>query len=106
MIIRGGENIYPRELEELLFSHPAVGEVAIVGLPDERMGETVGAFIRPAPGTEVDKNELFGYLRENLAPHKTPKQWFAVEEFPMTGSGKIQKFKLREMWEKGEWSEL
>jgi fatty-acyl-CoA synthase len=106
MIIRGGENIYPRELEELLFSHPAVGEVAIVGLPDDRMGETVGAFIRPAPGTEVDKNELFGYLRENLAPHKTPKQWFAVEQFPLTGSGKIQKFRLREMWERGEWSEL
>lgn len=106
MIIRGGENIYPRELEELLFSHPAVGEVAIVGLPDEKMGETVGAFIRPAPGATVDKTELFAYLRENLAPHKTPKQWFAVEEFPMTGSGKIQKFKLREMWQDGEWSEL
>ena len=57
MIIRGGENIYPRELEELLFQHADVGEVAVVGLPDERLGETVGAFIRAAPGAKPDKNE-------------------------------------------------
>ncbi len=106
MIIRGGENIYPRELEDLLFSHDAVGEVAIVGLPDEKWGETVAAFVRPAPGSSVDNNQLFQYMREHLAPHKTPKQWFAVEEFPLTGSGKIQKYKLREQWEAGEWSEL
>ena len=106
MIIRGGENIYPRELEELLFARDDVGEVAVVGLPDERWGETVAAFVRPAPGHDVDENELFGYLREHLAPHKTPKHWFSVEEFPLTGSGKIQKFKLREQWEAGQWSEL
>jgi fatty-acyl-CoA synthase len=106
MIIRGGENIYPKELEELLFSHEAVGEVAVVGLPDEKWGETVGAFVRAAPGHAVDKNELFAFMRDNLAPHKTPKQWFAVDEFPLTGSGKIQKFKLREQWVAGEWTEL
>ncbi|MGK0275823.1 MAG: fatty-acyl-CoA synthase [Ilumatobacter sp.] len=106
MIIRGGENIYPKELEELLFAHEAVGEVAIVGLPDDNWGETVGAFIRPAPGTTVDKQQLFNYLREHLAPHKTPRQWFAVDEFPFTGSGKIQKFKLRQQWIDGEWNEL
>jgi len=106
MIIRGGENIYPRELEDLLFAHDAVGEVAVVGLPDEQWGETVGAFIRPAPGASVDKDELFAYLREHLAPHKTPKQWFVVDEFPLTGSGKIQKFKLRERWQAGELSEI
>ncbi len=106
MIIRGGENIYPRELEELLFSHPSVGEVAVVGLPDELWGETVAAFVRPAPGCSVDKAELFSYLRENLSPQKTPTRWFEVSEFPMTGSGKIQKFKLREQWQAGEWTEL
>ena len=106
MIIRGGENIYPRELEDLLFNHPHVGEVAVVGLPDDKWGETVAAFVRPAPGCTVDKEELFSYMREHLAPHKTPRHWFAVDAFPLTGSGKIQKFKLREQWAHGEWSEL
>ena len=106
MIIRGGENIYPRELEELLFRHPKVGEVAVVGLPDEKWGEEVGAFIRPAPGTVVTKDELFLYMREHLAPHKTPRQWFVVDAFPLTGSGKIQKFRLRESFVKGEVKQL
>ena len=106
MIIRGGENIYPRELEDLLFAHPSVSEVAVVGLPDEKWGETVSAFVRPTPGKMVNKDELFAYLRDHLAPHKTPKQWFAVSEFPLTGSGKIQKFKLREQWCAGDWEEL
>ncbi|MBK8766238.1 MAG: AMP-binding protein [Burkholderiaceae bacterium] len=101
MIIRGGENVYPRELEELLFQHPKVGEVAVVGLPDDKWGEEVAAFIRPAPGAVIDKSELFNYMREHLAPHKTPRQWFVVEAFPLTGSGKIQKYKLREQWSKG-----
>lgn len=106
MIIRGGENIYPKELEEILFAHDAVAEVAVVGLPDEKWGETVGAFIRPADGEVVDKDALFAYMRSSLAPHKTPKQWFSVEEFPLTGSGKIQKFKLRDMWVDGQFAEL
>ena len=106
MIIRGGENIYPRELEELLFRHPKVGEVAVVGLPDQKWGEEVGAFIRPAPGATISKDELFLYMREHLAPHKTPRQWFMVEAFPLTGSGKIQKFKLRESFVKGELTAL
>jgi fatty-acyl-CoA synthase len=106
MIIRGGENIYPRELEEVLFRHPAVGDVAVIGLPDARWGEVVAAFIRPPPGATVDKEELFNYLREHLAPHKTPRHWFVVEAMPLTGSGKIQKFKLREQWAKGEMKEL
>jgi fatty-acyl-CoA synthase len=102
MIIRGGENIYPRELEELLFRHPMVSEVAIIGLPHEKWGEEVAAFIRPAPGATIDKEELIAYMRASLAPHKTPRHWFSVAAFPMTGSGKIQKFKLREFWSKGE----
>ena len=106
MIIRGGENIYPRELEDLLFAHPSVGEVAVVGLPDDKWGETVAAFLRPAPGCTIDKGELFAYIREHLAPHKTPKDWFAVETFPLTASGKIQKFKLRDQWADGAWPPL
>lgn len=106
MIIRGGENIYPRELEELLFGHPKVSEVAVVGLPHEKWGEEVAAFIRATPGVTIDKEELSAYMRASLAHHKTPKHWFVVEAFPLTGSGKIQKFKLREFWEKGEMQAL
>ena len=106
MIIRGGENIYPRELEELLFKHPKVGEVAVIGVPHEKWGEEVAAFIRPAPGATIEKEELIDYMRASLAPHKTPKHWFVVDAFPLTGSGKIQKFKLREAWTKGEMSAI
>jgi fatty-acyl-CoA synthase len=102
MIIRGGENIYPRELEELLFRHPKVGEVAVIGVPHEKWGEEVAAFIRAAPGAVIDKEELSAYMRTSLAPHKTPRHWFLVKTFPLTGSGKIQKFKLRELWANGE----
>ena len=106
MIIRGGENIYPREIEELLFKHPSVGEVAVVGLPSERMGEEVGAFLRAAPGQTIDKDALFAYLREHLSPQKTPRHWYAVDAYPLTGSGKIQKFALRQQWQEGLHSEL
>jgi fatty-acyl-CoA synthase len=102
MIIRGGENIYPRELEELLFRHPKVGEVAVIGVPHEKWGEEVAAFIRPVSGAVIDREEMTTYMRASLAPHKTPKHWFVVNAFPLTGSGKIQKFKLREAWVKGE----
>jgi fatty-acyl-CoA synthase len=106
MIIRGGENIYPKELEELLFAHPSVGSVAVVGLPDDKWGETVAAFLRPAPDATIDKAELFAYVRQHLAPHKTPTRWFSVAEYPMTGSGKIQKYQLRQDWLNGKLVEL
>jgi fatty-acyl-CoA synthase len=96
MIIRGGENIYPREIEQVLFGHPAVADVAVVGVPDAKWGEQVAAFIRPAPGQAPDPDELFSYCREHLAPHKTPRYWTVLEQFPLTPSGKIQKFVLRE----------
>jgi fatty-acyl-CoA synthase len=105
MIIRGGENIYPKELEELLFKHPMVGEVAVVGLPDDKWGEVVAAFVRVAPGQVFDQEVLSAYMREHLAPHKTPKHWFVLDGFPLTGSGKIQKFRLRERWQAGEFRE-
>jgi acyl-CoA synthetase (AMP-forming)/AMP-acid ligase II len=96
MIIRGGENIYPREIEQVLFAHPAVADVSVVGVPDETWGEQVAAFIRPAPGQQPDPDELFAYCREHLAPHKTPRYWTVVEQFPLTPSGKVQKFMLRD----------
>jgi acyl-CoA synthetase (AMP-forming)/AMP-acid ligase II len=96
MIIRGGENIYSREIEQVLFGHPAVADVAVVGVPDAKWGEQVAAFVRPAPGQMPDPDELFAYCREHLAPHKTPRYWTVLEEFPLTASGKVQKFVLRE----------
>ena len=62
--------------------------------------------MRPAPGQRIDKDELLAYMREHLAPHKTPRHWFALDAFPLTGSGKIQKFKLREQWAAGELAEI
>jgi fatty-acyl-CoA synthase len=106
MIIRGGENIYPREIEELLFQHPDVGEVAVVGLPSERMGEEVGAFLRAAPGCTLNRDALFEHVRAHLSPQKTPRFWYEVESYPMTGSGKIQKFELRKQWQDGNFSEM
>jgi acyl-CoA synthetase (AMP-forming)/AMP-acid ligase II len=96
MIIRGGVNIYPREIEQVLFEHPDVADVAVVGIPDERWGEQIAAFIRPAPGRTPDPEALHAYCREQLAPHKTPRYWEFVDAFPMTGSGKVQKFALRD----------
>jgi fatty-acyl-CoA synthase len=104
MIIRGGENIYPREIEEVLFSHPAVGDVAVVGVPDEKWGERVVAFVRLAPGGRAQepplvlREELHSFVREHLARHKTPQEWFFCEELPTTASGKVQKFALRDRY--------
>jgi fatty-acyl-CoA synthase len=97
MIIRGGENIYPREIEDILFAHAGVAEAAVVGVPDERWGEVVAAYVRTAPGdAQPTPEELRAHCREHLAPYKTPLHWVFVEEFPMTPSGKIQKFRLQE----------
>jgi fatty-acyl-CoA synthase len=99
MIIRGGENIYPREIEEALYEHPGVADVAVVGLPDPNWGEVVGAFIRDAdPGAPCEDADLRRHVRDRLAPHKTPTVWIHTAEFPLTPSGKIQKFALREQW--------
>jgi fatty-acyl-CoA synthase len=97
MIIRGGENIYPREIEDVLFDHPAIAEVAVLGLPDPQWGEVVAAFIRVTPGQAApEPQELRAYCRDRLAAYKTPVRWEFVDAFPLTPSGKIQKFKLRE----------
>jgi fatty-acyl-CoA synthase len=103
MIIRGGENLFPAEIEEVLYRHPAVAEAAVVGLPDERWGEVVGVFIRPHdPAAPPTVAELRSHLRASLSPQKTPTMWYAVDGYPLTGSGKVQKFAIREAWEKGE----
>ena len=98
MIIRGGENIYPREIEEVLFTHPAVGDVAVVGVPDEKWGERVVAFVRLAPKADTSAEELEAFVGKHLARHKTPREWFFLEELPTTASGKVQKFALRERY--------
>ncbi|WIX76216.1 AMP-binding protein [Amycolatopsis carbonis] len=98
MIIRGGENIYPREIEHVLLDHPAVADVAVVGIPDPEWGEQVGAFVLLRPGADAGEEELFAHVRKHLAPHKTPKVWQFVTEFPLTGSGKIRKHVLREQY--------
>jgi fatty-acyl-CoA synthase len=97
MIIRGGENIYPREIEDALFDHPGVAEAAVIGVPDQTWGEVAAAYVRPAPGRPAPSpDELRAWCRERLAPYKTPLHWVFVDAFPMTPSGKVQKFKLRE----------
>jgi fatty-acyl-CoA synthase len=98
MIIRGGENIYPREIEQVLYSHPGVADVAVVGVPDDYWGEQVAAFIRPAPGETVTQEELAAYCRTHLAAHKAPRHWVFTDAFPLTPSGKVQKFVLREQF--------
>lgn len=96
MIIRGGENIYPREIEDLLQGHPGVAEVAVVGCPDPHWGETVAAFVRPAPDAAPTPEELHAWCRAHLAAYKTPASWHLVDALPVTASGKIRKNVLRE----------
>jgi len=96
MIIRGGENIYPREIEEFLHGHPKVADVYVVGLPDERLGERVLAWIRLHPGETATKDEIRGYCRGRIAHFKIPEFIRFVDEFPMTVTGKVQKFVMRQ----------
>ncbi|MDI6843014.1 MAG: AMP-binding protein [Anaerosomatales bacterium] len=97
MIIRGGENIYPREIEEFLYTMPGVQDVQVVGVPDAKYGEVVGAFIKKAPGADITEEDVQEYARARIARYKAPKYVFFVDEFPMTATGKIQKYKLRDM---------
>lgn len=96
MIIRGGENIYPREIEEYLFQHPKIQEAAVFGIPDEKYGESVVAWIRLNEGETADADDIRQYCNEQIAYYKVPKHFVIVDEFPMTVTGKIQKYKMRE----------
>ena len=97
MIIRGGENIYPRELEEFFFTHPSVADVQVIGIPDERYGEEIVAWIKLHPGHSATDGELQAWCKSRIAHFKTPRHFRFVEEFPMTVTGKIQKFRMREI---------
>jgi fatty-acyl-CoA synthase len=97
MIIRGGENIYPREVEEFLYTHPAILDVQVIGVPSERYGEEVMAWVRLRPGTAATERELTSFCRGQIASYKVPRFWKFVDEFPTTVTGKVQKFRMREM---------
>jgi fatty-acyl-CoA synthase len=102
MIIRGGMNLYPAEIEGALTDHPAVETAAVIGVPDEVWGEQVGAVLRIRAGQgRPPITELTSFLRRRIAPHKTPVYWAFRDELPLTPSGKIQKFVLREDLVKG-----
>ena len=97
MIIRGGENIYPREIEEFLYNMPGIKDVQVAAVPSKKYGEAVGAFIILQPGTKMEPEDVQEFCRGKIARYKIPKYVFFIDEFPLTGSGKIQKFKLKEM---------
>jgi fatty-acyl-CoA synthase len=97
MIIRGGENIYPREIEDFLFTHPKISEVAVFGIPDEYYGEEIMAWIQLHQGESLSEQELRDFCKDQIAHFKIPKYVWFVDEFPMTITGKLQKFRMREM---------
>src|SRR5581483_2357037 len=92
MIIRGGENIYPREIEEFLYGHPAVADVQVIGVPSQRYGEEVMAWVRLRDGDAATDEELAAFCKGRIATYKIPRYWKFVDEFPMTVTGKIQKY--------------
>jgi fatty-acyl-CoA synthase len=96
MIIRGGENVYPREVEEFLYTHPAVLDVQVIGVPSEKYGEDVMAWVKCRPGAQTSGDELTSFCHGRIATFKIPRYWKFVDEFPTTVTGKVQKFKMRE----------
>jgi fatty-acyl-CoA synthase len=96
MVIRGGENVYPREIEEFLYGHPEVRDVQVVGVPDERYGEEIAAFVIPRDAARFDPEAVREFCRGQIAHYKVPRYVLTVDEFPMTVTGKIQKYKMRE----------
>ncbi len=97
MIIRGGENIYPREIEEFLYTHPAVSDIQVYGVPDRKFGEQAMAAIKVKDGATLTEEDVKTFCKGRIANYKIPYYIKFVDEYPMTASGKIQKFKLREM---------
>lgn len=97
MIIRGGENIYPREIEEFLYTNPKVKDVQVVGISSEKYGEEVAAFIQLKPSQQATEQEIVAFCKDQISYHKIPRYVFFVDEYPTTASGKIQKYKLREL---------
>ena len=91
LIIRGGYNVYPREIEEVLYEHPAVAEAAVVGVPHEELGEEVGAAVTLKPGCDASAEELRAYVKENVAAYKYPRHLWLVDQLPKGSTGKILK---------------
>jgi len=96
MVIRGGENIYPREIEEFLYRHPKIQDVQVFGVPDERYGEELCAFVVTRRGGSLTEDTVREYCRSRLAHYKVPRYVVFTDGFPMTVTGKVQKFKMRE----------
>ena len=97
MIIRGGENIYPREVEEFLYQLPEIAQVEVIGVPSARYGEEVMAWVRLREGADATGDELAAACRGRIAAYKIPRHWKIVDAFPMTVTGKIQKYRMREI---------
>jgi len=106
MIIRGGENLFPAEIENAMLEHPNITECAVVGVADKKWGEQVACFMRSSEGLSNDAQELKAFVRDRLSPQKTPAYWIWVDDWPLTGSGKIQKFKLAEQFDAGNFNPL
>ncbi len=96
MVIRGGENVYPREVEEFLYTHPSIEDVQVVGVPDEKYGEELCAWVKLRPGAELTEEDVRGFCAGKIAHYKVPRYVRFTEDFPMTVTGKVQKFKMRE----------
>jgi fatty-acyl-CoA synthase len=96
MVIRGGENVYPREIEEFLYRHPKIQDVQVIGVPDDRYGEEICAWVKLRPGVAANEEEIKAFCRDQIAHYKVPRYVKFVDEFPMTVTGKIQKFIMRE----------
>jgi fatty-acyl-CoA synthase len=96
MIIRGGENIYPREVEEFLYTHPDIQDAKVIGVPDEKYGEAVCAWVQLREGSQLSEDDIRAYCKDHIAYFKVPRYIRLVREFPMTVTGKVQKFKMRE----------
>jgi fatty-acyl-CoA synthase len=97
MIIRGGENVYPREVEEYLYGHPKISDVQVIGVPSKRYGEEVCAVVKVKPGETLTAEEVIGFCQGHIQRQKVPAFVMFVDSYPMTASGKVQKYKLREM---------
>jgi fatty-acyl-CoA synthase len=97
MIIRGGENIYPREIEEYLHTHPGISQAQVIGVPSAKYGEDVMAWVQLKPGIALSADELTQFCKGQIATYKIPRYWKMVDSFPMTVTGKVQKFRMREI---------
>jgi fatty-acyl-CoA synthase len=106
MIIRGGENVYPREIEDLLHAEPGIAEVAVVGVPDAYWGEQVAAVVRPAPGAVAEPAAWSARVRAGLSSSKVPRRWFVTDAMPLTAGGKVRKFRLVEQIAEGSLTEV